>query len=131
MLIVLAALIVLRLKRLRTVPRGVWVASAILLSFWILSAANANFFRHPTAHRYQLIGAVLLLLVAAEVWRGTRPRPAAIGVALAVAVAAAVGNLVVLHGEWETFRDFGQAERGELAAVELARDGDRSAARAL
>ena len=123
LLIVLAALIVLRLKRLRTVPRGVWVTSAILLSFWILSAANANFFRHPTAHRYQLIGAVLLLLVAAEVWRGTRPRPAAIGVALAVAVAAAVGNLVVLHGEWETFRDFGQAERGELAAVELARDG--------
>ncbi len=123
LLIVLGALVALRLRRLGTVPRGVWVTTAILLSFWILSAANANFFRHPTAHRYQLIGAVLLLLVAADVWRGTRPRPAAVGVALAVAVAAAVGNFVLLHREWETFRDFGQVERGELAAVELARDG--------
>jgi hypothetical protein len=122
LLVGIVALAAVRLLRMGRVPRGVWITTAIALSFWVLSAMNANAFRHPTIHRYQLIGAVLLLLVAAEVWRGVRPSRAVVGGALAIAVAATVSNLTLLHHEWETFRSYGERERGELAAVELARD---------
>ena len=122
LLLGIAALAAIRLLRIGRIPRGVWVPTAIMLSFWVLSAVNANAFRHPTIHRYQLIGAVLLLLVAAEVWRGARPSRTVIGVALAVAIAASVSNLALLHDEWETFRTYGERERGELAAVEAGRD---------
>jgi hypothetical protein len=93
-----------------------------MLAFWVFSAVNANAFRHPTIHRYQLIGAVLLLLVAAEVWRGARPSRAVVGGALVVAIAASASNLVLLRDEWQTFRSFGERERGQLAAVEVGRD---------
>jgi hypothetical protein len=121
LLVAVVAAGVVRLVRLGRVPRGVWVTGAITLSFWILSASNANVFRHPTIHRYQLIGVVLLLLVAAEVWRGMRPGRPLIVATFALAIAAAVSNLTLLHDEWQSFRSYGERERGELAAVELAR----------
>jgi hypothetical protein len=122
LLVGIAALAAIRLLRMGRVPRGVWVPTAIMLAFWVFSAVNANAFRHPTIHRYQLIGAVLLLLVAAEVWRGARPSRAVVGGALVVAIAASVSNLVLLRDEWQTFRSFGERERGQLAAVEVGRD---------
>ena len=43
---------------------------AVLLGFWSLTALNASPLAPPTAGRYQYIGIVLLMLVAAELVRG-------------------------------------------------------------
>ena len=90
-------------------------------SFWILSAANADFFRHPTAHRYQLIGPsccpgrggvwrgpALGRRRSASRWRLPSPPRSALG-----RPARRVGGLSRLRS--------GRARRAGV--VELARDG--------
>lgn len=111
-----------RLLRLGHVPRGVWVAIAITISFWLLTALNANLFRFPTTGRYQLIGAVFVLLIAAELLRGVRLSRGVLAVVLVLAAVAAASNLDILRQNWLSFRAEAQYQRGALSAVEIARD---------
>jgi len=111
-----------RLYRLGHLPRGVWVTVAIAISFWLLTALNANVFRLPTTGRYQLIGAVFVLLIAAELLRGVRPSRAALVGVLVVGAVAAASNLEILRQNWLSFRAEAQYQRGALSAVEIARD---------
>jgi hypothetical protein len=111
-----------RLYRLGRVPRWVLVSGSLGISFWLLAATNANLFRLPTSARYQLIGAVFILILATELLRGVRIPRAAIICAFAIAILAAGSNLEVLRQQWVAFRGATEAERGGISAVEIARE---------
>jgi hypothetical protein len=93
-----------------------------LIGFWSLTALNASIFGLPTVGRYQYIGIVLLVLVAAELLRGARVTGGAAIAVLAVAVAAALSNYTQLRDAANGLAGIAQRERGGLAALELARD---------
>ena len=65
---VLVVLAAARLLALGRVPKGVWVALAIGVVFWVMIALNASYFRSAETSRYQFLGAVFVLMFAAEVW---------------------------------------------------------------
>ena len=67
-----------RIYRLGSVPRWLWVVGAIALSYWLLAAFNLAPGRDATASRYQYVGGIFLLLIAAELVRGLRLAPRAI-----------------------------------------------------
>ena len=96
------------------------VAIALALTFWFLAAANAGFGRVPTASRYQFIGAVFLVMIAAECAAGTRLRWQAIGAVAVVVALATLSNISVLHRSYQTFRGITAVVRGGLAGLEIA-----------
>ena len=66
-----------RIYRIGSVSRWLWVVGAIGASFWLLSAFNQFPGRDAASSRYVYLGAVFLLLIAAELARGVRVgRPA-------------------------------------------------------
>ena len=94
---------------------------AVLLGFWSLTALNASPLAPPTAGRYQYIGIVLLMLVAAELVRGLAlGRWATLGI-VAVAGAAALVNGSQLRLWAHTLQQFSEGERGGLGALEVDR----------
>jgi hypothetical protein len=116
-----------RIYRLGRVPARLWIVLAIGATFWILAGFNQLPGRAPTASRYQYVGVVFLLLVAAELLRGIRVdrRTALVGtgVVLAVAAASLVGNVDTLHRAYaDNYRPASQLEKAALGAVEIARD---------
>ena len=111
-----------RLHRLRRVPGQLLVALTVLVGFWALTGLNTSVFGPPTAGRYQYIGVIGLVLVAAELARGVRvARWATIGV-LAVALVASLANVSRLKDAAHGLEGIAQQQRGGLAALELARD---------
>lgn len=100
----------------------VLVPLAAALAFWILTGASFIPGREPFASRYQLIDAVLLLLIAAELLRGIRvPAPAALAV---VAAAAAVVWSNVDRGltdGYQFLREQSAFAKADLGALELGR----------
>ena len=109
-----------RIYRLRGGGRWLWATIAIAASFWFLAALNASIARVPEEGRYQVISAILILLVAAELVRGVRvPRVAVIAVLL-VAAAAAASNLSQLHEGWKRFAADFPLQRASLAALEIS-----------
>ena len=116
------ALAIWRLHRLGRVSRSLCVIVAIAVSFWALAGFNASFFREPTSGRYQYMGAIFIVLIAAELLRGVRiSRPATIAV-VAVAVLAALSNFQALESKWRFLTKFGRLQPAALAALELTRD---------
>lgn len=123
--LLLAALVLaaLRLRRVRAAPRWLLVVVALGVAFWVLAALNATLFREPTTGRYQYMGAIFILLIAAELLRGVRvtARPA-IGAILLVSGAAALSNLSFLDSSAQGLRQFGELQPAGLAAIEISRD---------
>lgn len=122
LLVVAAGFAGWRLWRLGRVPAGVWVALALLVSFWGLTALNANVFRVPVVARYQLMGAIFIIFVAAELLRGTRFSRTALAVIMALALLAVASNLETMRQQWRGFEDASAVERGALSAVEIGRE---------
>jgi hypothetical protein len=121
----LAVLVVLAAARLlsrRAVPKGIWVVLAIGVVFWIMIALNASQFRSAETSRYQFLGAIFVLMLAAEVWRGVRPDRVVVGLALVASVAAVAGNLVALRDAYRDLHALTPVVRGDLAALEIAAD---------
>ncbi len=122
LLVGVVALAALRLWRLGRFPATLWAPLAIGVSFWLLTAANTSAERPPTASRYQYVGAVFILLIAAELVRGWRPgwKPlAAIGAVTAFAVAM---NISAMHDAYGIFRGWTAIVRGDLAGLEIDAD---------
>jgi hypothetical protein len=120
LLLVFAFLAALRIRSGPPLSRWFWVSLVILLSFWFLTAFNATPLRLPAGSRYQYIGAVLLLLVAADLADGvTRESRALILIALGVAVASVAGNLNLMHHDYKLVRGGSTIERGGLAGLEI------------
>ena len=65
------ALAIWRLWRVGRPSRWLWVVLALGLSFWFLTALNADPLRRtPTTGRYQYQGAVFVILIVVEFLRG-------------------------------------------------------------
>lgn len=124
-LVAAAVLVVVRVVRLRRVPRGLAVALAIGFAFWVLIGLLPNLSatpeHAPTSSRYQLMSAVFLLLILAEALRGVRIPVPVLAIAGAVTIFAVSGGISLLQREheerWEPFAD---STRYSLAAVEIA-----------
>jgi hypothetical protein len=121
-LAVLAVIVLLwRLAATWPVPRRVLTLLTFALSFWTLTALNRAQISAPFESRYIYAGAFFILLLAAEVARGTRlPRRAAALLGAAVATAS-VSNLGVLRDGARSFQDQSELVKANLAAVEIGR----------
>jgi hypothetical protein len=93
----------------------------LLLGFWSLTALNTSPLAPATAGRYQYLGIVLMVLVAAELVRGLEIRRWAIAGVVIVGAAAALANGVRLRDAAHTLAGIAQQQRGDLAALELLR----------
>jgi hypothetical protein len=111
-----------RLHRLGRVPGQLLVVLAVLIGFWGLTGLNTSVFGTPTAGRYQYIGVIGLVLVAAELARGVEIRRWVTVAVLAVALAASLANVSRLKDAAHGLQGIAQQQRGGLAALELARD---------
>jgi hypothetical protein len=123
LLVTAIGLSIWRFRRVGRVPRALWVPLAAGGSFWLLAAFVAiPDQRTPITNRYQYPGAVFVLLIAAEVLRGVRPRKAVIAGMATITVAAVLSGLWLLHlGYSENRKPMSDRLRAELAAVEIAR----------
>ena len=98
-------------------PR-LWPILAAALAFWLLAGFND---RGVEASRYMHIGAIFILLIAADLLQGARlRRPALIGVGF-VAIAAAASNLIPLLEGRDHLREETVLARADLASIEIAR----------
>ena len=77
LLVLLVVAVVLRVRSPKPLPRSLWSALAVLLSFWFLAALGTMPGREPNASRYQYVGGVLLLMVLGR--PGQRDQAAAAG----------------------------------------------------
>jgi hypothetical protein len=114
-------LLIARVARERRMSRGLAVALAIGLTFWILAGVNRDESRLPTSSRFQYPSAVILLLIIGEGLRGLR-RPSlavlAAGIGTAVAISGGISLLEREHTErWEPYAN---SLRSHLAAIEIA-----------
>jgi hypothetical protein len=111
-----------RLYRLGRVPEWLWVFGATALAYWLLAGFNERPGREATVSRYQHIGAIFILLIAAELCRGMRIRRPAMVVITALAGVAIVSNLSYLSQARDSYLHTTVLERAGLGAMEIARD---------
>lgn len=115
-------LAVWRLRQLGQVSRGLWTALTLGGSFWFLAAISAYLtYRLPTNGRYQFPGGVFVLLIAAELLHGFRPKRQTLVVAALVTLAAVISGLLFLHKGYRIQKAATDTERARLAALEIAR----------
>jgi hypothetical protein len=105
----------------RAMPSRLWAVIAAQLSFWALTGLNASFFGQATSGRYQLIGVVLWVMIAAELLRGVTASRRAVAIVVAVAALAALANFSQLKQTAAGLSTIADQERGALAALELMR----------
>jgi hypothetical protein len=116
-------LLLARVVRQRRISRGLGVALAIGLAFWLLAGINRDETRLPTSSRFQYPSAVFLLLIVGDGLRGLsglRRRW--------VVVAAAVGTVLAIQGgisllereHEERWVPYADSLRARLGAIEIA-----------
>lgn len=120
--VVLGGLAVWRAYGMKRIPRSFWVVLAIGLSFWILGGFDVKPGRVAWASRYQLPGAVFVLLVVTELLRGVRLSRRLLGPAATVVLAVVVSNVLFLHEAYKSYLYTSQIIRGNLTAMEIARN---------
>jgi hypothetical protein len=114
------AIVLWRAPRPRAAP-ALWCALTIVVALWIAGTVVADATRPPTSVRYLYPGAVVVLLVAVELLRGTPWRPAGLAVLFAVAAIGAAANLVELRDGGSQRRDSEAPQiRAELGALQVA-----------
>jgi hypothetical protein len=99
---------------------SLWPALSAALAFWLLAGANTIAGREAWSSRYLYIGALFVLLVAADLLRGVRiPRPA-LALAAVLALVVVGFNLVPLREGRDFFRGESDLTRADLGALEIA-----------
>jgi len=117
-----AAATAFALRRRSRLDGWILVALVVGLTFWLLTAFNFQVGRFPTASRYQYVGAVFLLMIAAEIATGWRPGWKGLAGVFGVALAAAIGNLVTLHDGYRSLASSSVTVRGGLGGLQIAAD---------
>ena len=121
LLVVGAILLIVQAVKRGGISRGLGVALAIGLTFWILAGVNRDVSRLPTSSRFQYPSAIFILLIAGEMLRGVRIPRAVIAVAAIGTGAAVVGGVSLLEREHEErWVPYADSLRSSLAAVEIA-----------
>lgn len=101
-------------------PRTIWVWLIVLGSYWVLLAAAD---RPPQGTRYILVGAVLVVLIAADCFRRRIPNGVSVAI-LALALLALPANVEQLTSgrEDDTLHHDPPVSKTEFAMLELARE---------
>ena len=120
--VALGGLAIWRAYRIERIPRSFWVVLTIGLAFWVLGGFDLKPGRVPWASRYQLLGGIFVLLVAAELLRGVPLGRRLLGPALVVVAASVASNGLFLHEAYESYASSTEVVRGNLTALEIARD---------
>jgi hypothetical protein len=125
--LILAAVVVTLAVRRRITPELAGVLALPAL-FWVLTALSRAQQDEPGASRYLYPGALMLIMVLAQLvdnptWpRTLRTRAIAAGAVAVVVVVSLVGNVDSLRDGGAQLRTVSDYVRAELRAVELARD---------
>jgi hypothetical protein len=101
--------------------RGLWPVAAAAAANWLLTAFNNSPGREFTASRYQLAGAVFLIMILANLFYGARLGRRGILVGAALTAVAIAPNLVILHDGAKSLEREAVITRSDTAALELAR----------
>lgn len=109
-------------RRPQRLSRRLWILLAVAGAFWALAALNEAPGREAGASRYQLIAAVFVVLIAAELLRGERLRGGWRWVFAAACGLAVVSNLGALRFGEHYLRDRTDSTLASLSALEGARD---------
>ena len=120
--VALGGLALWRAYRVGRLPRSFWVFLTIGLAFWVLGGFDLKPGRVPWASRYQLLGGAFVLLVAAELLRGVPLGRRLLGPALVVVAASVASNSLFMHEAYESYASSTEIVRGNLTALEIARD---------
>jgi hypothetical protein len=116
-----AAMVVSWQRRRGRVVTPVLLASvAGALTFWTLAALTRADSADPTASRYLYVGAVFVILAAAESGLGVALRPEWLAPVGILVVAAVIGNLQMLRMGERSLRASDDAVRAALTSVEVA-----------
>ncbi len=111
------------LRRRNQVSPQIWVVVTAAASFWVLGGFNFIPGREATASRYQYLGAIFIVLILAEVFRGARLKDGRTILVLGGLTAVALlSNLAPLKDGHTFVEQQSELARGELAAIEIARD---------
>lgn len=110
-----------RVARLRRLEPRVASLTAIVLSFWLLTALTRAVFANPYSSRYLYVSALFVVLLAVELARGTTPGWRVQGLIGILALGAIVSNLGALRDAGRNFRDEAMATRADLGALEIGR----------
>ena len=108
-------------RRPEVLSRQFWAVAASAFAFWALAGLNEVVGREPGASRYQLIGAVFVVLLAAELLRGRRLEGAWRWVFGGFVALALLGNAGALRAGEHFFRAQSESTLASLAALEGAR----------
>lgn len=115
----IAAVIVAQIRRPGFSPR-LWPAAAAMATSWFLTAFNFVPGREAHSSRYMYAGAAFVLLVAADLLRGTRFGRRGLVFGAVVTIAAVGPNLVALRDGKDSFYEQTVLTRSDLAAIEIA-----------
>ncbi len=96
------------------------VIAATLVAFWLLTGASAIPGRGAVASRYQLTDAVLLIVLAAELFRETYISPFGTWMIGGLAVAVVASNLLALRHGYDGMRVEANYAKADIGALEIA-----------
>jgi hypothetical protein len=108
-----------RLTRYVRVPPRVVGLLTTLLAFWVLTALRRATVQPPDASRYVYVGALFVLLIAAELARGRRAPRGTLAVASVLVFAAVVSNAGWLGDAGGYLREQAAFTRADLAALDI------------
>lgn len=121
LLVALVAVFAYRQLRKPGVAPGFWPIAAAAATNWFLTAFNQFAGRAPVSSRYQYMGAVLVLLLLANLLQGFRIDRRAIAIGAALTAIALSVNLIFLRDGRDALRVQSVYTQGDLAAIEIAK----------
>lgn len=104
----------------RGIPPRFWPVAAATATFWVLGALNQGAGREAEASRYMHVGGVLILMMAADLLRGTRFASRALFAGGVLVLAICAINLRPLDDGYDHFRHEAVLTRADLGAMEIA-----------
>ena len=116
-----AALLAVRLATRRGTP-WTWAYLVTTLAFWGGIALSEGPERTTTTPRYMLFGAIMIVLLAAEVFRDRELSPRTLRATAAVAALCLAGNLALLIYVFPGFTDDARDVKAQLGSVEIGGD---------
>jgi hypothetical protein len=119
--VILIFAVAYRLWRKPGVFPGLWPVAAAAASSWFLTAFNNSAGRDPTASRYQYVGAIFILLILANLFKGVRLNKGVLTVAALLTVSAVAINVTLLESGRDLLKRQAALTGADLGAIEVAR----------
>ena len=114
------------LRQRGPIPKTFWPAAAMLVALFAEMGLVFEPGRTPFENRYLYSGALLLLLVLVEVFRGVKTTPITVAVAFALTFVAVFGNLPQFREGRQILDAYQKLARADMAVIQLAgRNGNQ------